>query len=178
MSRRNRGRALSPEELKAKRKRDFWTLDLPLIFGLALCTTFTVIEAVRGFDGNGRALAYAFQWPTIGAIIIWIWYRYKREGLPAAEDDDQAENQAENPAESPAGPTTLPRKRRSLGFADHYKARIEEAGAEYAAALHAADEVDRAPVIPESDEGLREWKAYVADLNRREPPGHPPSSST
>ena len=173
MPRRKPGRELSPEELKAKRKKDFWTLDLPLIFGLALCTTFTVIEAVRGFDGNGRALAYAFQWPTIGAIIIWIWYRYKREGLPAAEDDEQtsANAAASTPSSAPK------RRRRTLGFADHYKARIEEAGAEYAAALHAADEVDHAPAIPESDEGLREWKAYVADLNRREPPGQPPSSN-
>lgn len=174
MPRRRPGRELSPEELKAKRKKDFWTLDLPLIFGLALCTTFTVIEAVRGFDGNGRALAYAFQWPTIGAIIIWIWYRYKREGVPAAEDDDQPSAQV---TESTSG-TSPPRKRRSLGFADHYKARIEEAGAEYAAALHAADEVGRAPAIPDTDEGLREWQAYVADLNRREPPGQPPSSNS
>lgn len=174
MSRRTPGRELTPEERKAKRKKDFWTLDLPLIFGLALCSTFTVIEAVRAFDGNGRALAYAFQWPTIGAIIIWIWYRYKREGLPAAEDDTALINEDQNSEP----PTTPKPKRRSLGFADHYKARVEEAGAEYAAALHAADEVDRAPAIPESDEGLQDWKAYVADLNKRQPPGHPPSSNT
>lgn len=174
MRRRRPGRELSPEELKAKRKKDFWTLDLPLIFGLALCTTFTVIEAVRGFDGNGRALAYAFQWPTIGAIIIWIWYRYKREGLPAAEDAEESSSEVSTAASA----TTPPRKRRSLGFADHYKTRIEEAGAEYAAALHAADEVERTPAIPDTDEGLREWKAYVADLNRREPPGQPPSTHT
>ena len=174
MLKRKPGRQLSAEELKAKRKRDFWTLDLPLVFGLTLCTTFTIIEGVRGFDGNGRALAYAFQWPTIGAIIIWIWYRYKREGLPSGEDDPQAGDQSAG-TESETAPK---KKSRSLGFANHYKARIEEAGAEYAAALHAADEVDRAPAIPDSDQGLREWKAYVADLNRREPPGHPPNSNS
>lgn len=174
MFKRKPGRQLTADELKAKRKKDFWTLDLPLVFGLTLCTTFTIIEAVRGFDGNGRALAYAFQWPTIGAIIVWIWYRYKREGLPSGEDNPHdGENLAV--AESDAAPK---KKTRSLGFANHYKARIEEAGAEYAAALHAADEVDRTPAIPESDEGLREWKAYVADLNRREPPGRPPDSNS
>ena len=172
MSRRRSSRELTPEERKAKRKKDFWTLDIPLVFGLALCSTFTVIEAVRGFDGNGRALAYAFQWPTIGVIIVWIWYRYKREGLPTEDDDPQAGEHGDR-AESSKPPK---RKRPSLGFADHYKARVAEAGADYAAALHAADEVNKAPIIPESDEGLTEWKAYVADLNRREPPGHPPTS--
>ena len=173
MSKRRASRQLTAEELKAKRKKDFWTLDLPLVFGLSLCTTFTIIEAVRGFDGNGRALAYAFQWPTIGAIIIWIWYRYKREGLPSGEDEAQSD---ENPDGN--GSAAPKKKSRSLGFTNHYKARIEEAGAEYAAALHAADEANRAPAIPESDEGLREWKAYVADLNRREPPGRPPDSNS
>ena len=173
MPKRKSGRELTPEERKAKRKKDFWTLDLPLVFGLTLCTTFTIIEGVRGLDGNGRALAYAFQWPTIGAIIVWIWYRYKREGLPSGEDDPQ-------PGENPDGTewAAVPKKKpRSLSFTNHYKARIEEAGAEYAAALHAADKVDKAPVIPASDDGLREWQAYVADLERREPPGQPPTSS-
>jgi hypothetical protein len=174
MPKRRASRQLTAEELKSKRKKDFWTLDLPLVFGLTLCTIFTIITGTRGLDGNGRALAYAFQWPVIGVIIFWIWYRYKREGLPSSEDESPP---GENSAD--AEPEAAPKKKaRSLGFANHYKARIEEAGAEYAAALHAADEVDRAPAIPDSDEGLREWKAYVADLNRREPPGHPPNSNS
>ena len=86
-------------------------------------------------------------------------------------------NDAKNEAKPEGGEAAPKKKTRSLGFANHYKARIEEAGEEYAAALHAADEVDRAPAIPESDEGLRDWKAYVADLNRREPPGRPPDSN-
>lgn len=181
-------RELTPEERKAKRKKDFWTLDLPLIFGLALCSTFTVIEGSRALQGNGRAFAYTFEWPIIGALIFWIWYRYKHEGLTVDDenvDDENVddENAVVTEADSGGGaisaPTPKPRKqRRSLGFSDHYKARVEEAAVEYAAALHAADEINHAPVIPESDEGLQEWKAYVADLNRREPPGQPPSSKT
>ena len=182
-------RELSDQERKAKRRRDLWTLDLPLVFGLALCSTLTVVEGSRALDGNGRALAYTFEWPIIGAIIVWIWFRYKREGLTV---DDEGDESGEGvPTEASAGDAHVdvahagdasqkalrPRRRRSLGFSDHYKARIEEAAEEYAAALHAADEVDHAPVIPESDEGLREWKAYVADLNRREPPGRPPGAS-
>ncbi len=178
MRRRKPEHTLTAEELKAKRKRDFWTLDIPLVFGLALCTTFTIIEIVRAFDGNGRALAYSFQWPTIGAIIVWIWYRYKREGLPRANDDETSAEVSAPHESATEQPQTPPRTRRSLGFADHYRAKVEEAGAEYAAALHAADKVDHAPVIPETDEGLREWQAYVADLNRREPPGHPPTSAS
>jgi hypothetical protein len=164
---------LSPEERKARRRRDFWTLDLPLVFGLTLCTIFTFITGVRGLDGNGRALGYAFQWPVIGAIIIWIWYRYRREGWPSGKEEETSAPDDDSTAVTPAPP----RKRRSLGFANHYKVRIEEAGAEYEAALHAADKVSHAPMIPDSDEGLRDWKAYVADLNRRQPPGQPPSSN-
>jgi hypothetical protein len=116
MFKRKPGRQLTAEEMKAKRKKDFWTLDLPLVFGLTLCTTFTIIEGVRGFDGNGRALAYAFQWPTIGAIIIWIWYRYKREGLPSGEDESPL---AKNPGGT--GPQAAPKKKPlSLGFTNHY----------------------------------------------------------
>jgi len=181
-------RELTPEERKAKRKKDFWTLDLPLIFGLALCSTFTVIEGSRALQGNGRAFAYTFEWPIIGALIFWIWYRYKHEGLTV--DDENADDETSNDENAVAdnarngdGVTSAPtpkarKQRRSLGFTEHYKARVEEAAVEYAAALQAADEVNHAAVIPESDEGLQEWKAYVADLNRREPPGQPPSSKT
>lgn len=174
-------RELTTEERKAKRKKDFWTLDLPLVFGITLCTTLTVIEGSRALNGNGRALAYTFEWPIIGAFIVWIWWRYKHEGRTV--DDGNADHNPEGNVETAAGGTTSDspaskpaKKRRSLGFTEHYKARVEEAAAEYAAALHAVDEVNHAPVIPESDEGLQEWKAYVADLNRRQPPGHPPNS--
>ena len=173
-------RELTEAEWKAKRKKDLWTLDLPLVFGIALCSTLTVIEGSRALNGNGRALAYTFEWPIIGAFIVWIWWRYKHEGRTV--DDENAESGSADltvDSAASAGTGPKPRKqRRSLGFTEHYKARIEEAAEEYAAALHAADEVSHAPVIPESDEGLQEWKAYVADLNRRQPPGHPPNSTS
>lgn len=171
-------RELTPDERRAKRKKDLWTLDLPLVFGIVLCTTLTFVEGSRALNGNGRALAYTFEWPIIGAIIVWIWWRYKHEGLTADDEDAVAPDSADNTAPDSTKAATPRKQRRSLGFADHYKARVEEAAEEYAAALHAADEVSHAPVIPESDEGLQEWKAYVADLNRRQPPGHPPNSPT
>ncbi len=174
-------RELTEEERRAKRRRDLWTLDLPLVFGVALCATLTFVEGSRALDGNGRALAYTFEWPIIGAIIVWIWWRYKHEGLTVDDEDAPAPDSSARPDDveddSNGAPASPRRRRRSLGFTDHYKARIEEAAEEYAAALHAADEVDHAPVIPDSDEGLREWNAYVADLHRREPPGRPPSES-
>lgn len=170
-------RELTAEELRAKRKKDLWTLDIPLVFGIVLCTTLTIVEGTRAMNGNGRALAYTFEWPIIGAIIVWIWWRYKHEGLTVDDENAAPVTSDANSADTSSTATKPARKRRSLGFADHYKARVEEAAAEYAAALHAADEVDHAPVIPESDEGLREWKAYVADLEKRQPPGHPPNSN-
>ena len=72
--------ALSPEEKKAKRRKDFWQLDLPLVLGLALCGFLTIVEFRRATEGVGRAWVYSFQWPLIGAICCWIWYRYRTEG--------------------------------------------------------------------------------------------------
>lgn len=94
------------------RRRDILTLDIPLVLGLALCTTLTIVEATRAADGNGRALAYTFQWPIIGVFIVWIWYRY-RLGSGRRIDGDE------------------PKPRRGLGIADHYRAQVEAAEAEH-----------------------------------------------
>lgn len=62
------------------RARDLWQLDIPLVFGLALCTFLTIVEARRAGEGFWRAWVYTLEWPIIGAFIIWIWWRYKHEG--------------------------------------------------------------------------------------------------
>ena len=62
------------------RKRDFWTLDVPLIVVLALCISATVIEVSRAGAGNWRAAVYSIEWPLIGAFAVWMWVRFKREG--------------------------------------------------------------------------------------------------
>lgn len=62
------------------RVRDLWQLDIPLVFGLALCTFLTIVEARRAGEGFWRAWVYTFEWPLIAAFIIWIWWRYKHEG--------------------------------------------------------------------------------------------------
>jgi len=62
------------------RARDLWQLDIPLVFGLSLCTILTIVEARRAGEGFWRAWVYTFEWPIIGAFIIWIWWRYKHEG--------------------------------------------------------------------------------------------------
>ena len=64
-----------------KRKvKDFWTLHVPLVLVLALCTVATVIEYQRAQEGVGRAWVYTFQWPIIGLIAIVIWNRYRKHG--------------------------------------------------------------------------------------------------
>lgn len=62
------------------RKKDFWTLDVPLVVVLALCISATVIEVGRAGAGNWRAAVYSIEWPIIGAFAIWMWVRFKREG--------------------------------------------------------------------------------------------------
>ena len=71
---------LTAKEKKAKRLRDLWHLDIPLVIAIALCTTFTAIEVRRAGEGVGRAWAYSIQWPLIGIICCWIWYRYRTDG--------------------------------------------------------------------------------------------------
>ena len=62
------------------RKRDLWQLDIPMVFGVALCTFLTIVEARRAGEGFWRAWVYTFEWPLIAAFILWIWWRYKHEG--------------------------------------------------------------------------------------------------
>lgn len=74
---------MTDEQPARNRKRDFWTLDVPLALVLILCATLTFIEVGRAGQGNWRAWVYSFEWPLIGAFAIWIWYRFRTEGNPA-----------------------------------------------------------------------------------------------
>lgn len=70
---------LKPEPPRS-RMRDFWTLHIPLVLVLGICTFATVREASRGLDGNWRAVVYTFEWPLIGAFAVVVWNRYRRHG--------------------------------------------------------------------------------------------------
>ena len=138
------------------RRRDFWQLDLPLVLVLILCVTLTVVEAHRATDGIWRAWVYLVEWPLIGAGAIWIWYHY-RHG---------------------AGATGARSERRHLfaGMADGWRARVDEITREYDAE-HAAGAAPAPGTTPQprADAELDAWQAYVADVERRQPPGGPPT---
>lgn len=68
------------EERPRSRARDFWTLDVPLVIALIICTTATVIELRRATEGHWRAWVYAVEWPMIGAFCVWMWIRFRRQG--------------------------------------------------------------------------------------------------
>lgn len=144
MSDLNPAPALTPEEKKSKRRKDLWQLDIPLVLGLLLCGSLSVIEFQRAFDGIGRAWVYAFQWPLIGAVCCWIWYRYRTEGNV------------------------------TKGFTNKWKQRVAALEAQAQAAELHNEEVKAA--IEPTDPELLEWKQYVDDLQRREPPGQPPQA--
>lgn len=67
-------------DVRRRRVRDVWHLDIPLAVALAICISATVIEFQRAGDGNWRAAVYMFEWPLIGAFCVWIWFRFRREG--------------------------------------------------------------------------------------------------
>lgn len=72
--------AETPSSERQRRVKDFWTLHVPLVLALTLCTVATVIEVRRAGEGVGRAWVYSFQWPIIGLFAIVIWNRYRKHG--------------------------------------------------------------------------------------------------
>ncbi len=136
---------LTTEERKAKRRKDFWQLDIPLVISTTLCTTFTVIEVRRAAEGVGRAWAYSIQWPLIGIICVWIWHRYRTEGNV------------------------------TKGFTSKWKANLQKLEDEVKEVDHLIEQAQ--PKIDDTDPELQEWREYVEDLHRREPPGGPSIAS-
>jgi hypothetical protein len=132
---------LTAKERKAKRLRDLWQLDIPLVISTALCTTFTVIEVRRASEGVSRAWAYSVQWPLIGIICCWIWYRYRTEGSV------------------------------TKGFTSKWRANLKKLEGEAQQAERLNEQAQ--PKIDETDPDLQEWREYLDDLHRREPPGGP-----
>ena len=127
----------SPPGLSERRRKvkDFWTLHVPLVIVIILCTCATIIEAGRAAEGVGRAWVYTFQWPIIGLFAIVIWNRYRKHGNV------------------------------TKWFTDHYAHKIE-------AARQRADEEEAARVArEEADPDAVAWRAYQADLRRREEQG-------
>ena len=91
------------DQERGRRMKDFWTLHVPLVLVLILCTCLTIVEAGRAAEGVGRAWVYTFQWPIIGIFAIVIWNRYRKHGNV------------------------------TKGFTDHYAKKIEAARARAAA---------------------------------------------
>ncbi len=60
--------------------KDFWTLHIPLILVLALCTSATIIEVSRAMEGVNRAIVYSIQWPLIGLFAVFVWNHYRKHG--------------------------------------------------------------------------------------------------
>ena len=95
------------EERPRSRVRDFWTLDVPLVIALIVCTSATVIELSRAVDGNWRAWVYSVEWPMIGAFCVWMWIRFRRQGASVSgmtqRWKDRAASYAQEADEEPAG---------------------------------------------------------------------------
>jgi hypothetical protein len=97
------------EDRPRSRARDFWTLDVPLVIALIICTTATIIELSRATDGNWRAWVYSVEWPMIGAFCVWMWIRFRRQGASVSRMAQHWRDRAASYAdEEPADMTREP----------------------------------------------------------------------
>ena len=169
----------SPARSPAERRRDVLTLDLPLVFGLTLCTVLTIVEATRAVGGNSRSWAYTFEWPLIGAFICWIWYRYRVSARrPGARTAAEAEPPA-NPGDPRTGlptPQRAPEARSGEGApAESGAAHGEQAEYGFAALGRSLTSRWRAQVAEaqaaydrEHDEALRAWEEYSRGVQEQD----------
>ena len=168
------------------RRRDILTLDLPLAFGITLCTVLTIVEATRAIGGNPRSWAYTFEWPLIGAFICWIWYRYRISARrDRSEQPDEAGVQqtsteatggqrpggssqvsngglskATSAPEAEAAPSAPGLSGVLASLTSRWRAQVAEAEAAY----------DR-----ENQEALRAWQEYSDGVRRGDSPEERPA---
>jgi hypothetical protein len=60
--------------------KDFWTLHVPLVIVLAICTYATINQYQRAMQGIDRSWVYMVEWPLIGLFAIFVWNRYRKHG--------------------------------------------------------------------------------------------------
>lgn len=65
---------------QSRRWKDFWTLHVPLVLVLALCTYATINQYQRAMQGVDRSFVYMVEWPLIGIFAIVVWNRYRKHG--------------------------------------------------------------------------------------------------
>lgn len=122
------------------RQRDFWTLHVPLVLVLILCTVVTVIEFRRANEGVWRAWIYLFEWPLIAAFAVWMWYRFTHE----------------------SGGGFLRRWRERIANLEAEADRQERLERERAERLRAQAEQEA------TDPQLAAWREYQRDLRRQD----------
>ena len=159
----------APERTAAERRRDVLTLDLPLIFGLTLCTVLTIVEATRAVGGNARSWAYTFEWPLIGAFICWIWYRYRVSvRRSSATTDDQTSSPTLRDPRTELPPAVRPSNAVSAGREDQADYGFAALGRSLTSRWRAQVAEAEAAYDREHDEALRAWEAYARDVRERE----------
>jgi hypothetical protein len=60
--------------------KDFWTLHVPLVIVLGICTYATINQYQRAMQGVDRSWVYMVEWPLIGLFAIFVWNRYRKHG--------------------------------------------------------------------------------------------------
>jgi hypothetical protein len=69
---------MSSEDLNKKRKYLLW--------GIPLCVLMTVLQLIRGLNGNSRSWLYVFEWPFFA---VFLYYMYWKLGQPLPKWDDE-----------------------------------------------------------------------------------------
>ena len=168
------------------RRRDILTLDLPLAFGITLCTVLTMVEATRAVGGNARSWAYTFEWPLIGAFICWIWYRYRISARRDRSEQSDGSNAQATSGEAPGGQrpggSSKVSERGSLTTISAPEAQAAPAAPGLSGVLASLTNRWRAQVAEaeaaydrENQEALRAWQEYSDGVRRGDSPEERPA---
>lgn len=71
---------MTEHESPRNKRKDLWTLHVPLVLVVALCVFATFNQYHRAMEGVGRSWFYMFQWPIIGVFAVIVWNRYRKHG--------------------------------------------------------------------------------------------------
>lgn len=142
---------------RGSRWKDLATLHVPLVAVLALCTFATVHQFGRATTGVDRSWAYVIEWPVIALFAVVVWNRYRRHGSFSAWVSSYAKRHQDT-IDEPVD--------------ESVDEALDEGEGLRGAATTGLGSGEKEQVLTR-DPDEQAWSDYLAELNRRDPPGGP-----